>query len=89
MATVEEFTHEMLRQYLDGRGWRWLVDVDGDYVVEFAYDEDFSCELTLYLIMSGKEKEILEVRVLSDMRIPKAHWGEALHACNTWNDTWA
>ena len=86
MATIEKFTRAMLAKFVTDREWRNLVDKDGDYLVEFSYDEDYGCELTLYLIASGEQNEILEIRISSSMRIPKERWGEAINACNIWND---
>ena len=85
MPTVEKFSQAMLEKYVKARGWKYLRDGDGDFRVDFAYDDSTGCELTLWLIADGRQKEIFYVRVASDKRIPKTDWARAMMICNTWN----
>jgi len=86
MPTVQKFDRSMIEKYLKSVNLKYLRDSDGDFVAQFAYDEDTGCELTLYLIAAGQKNEIYVIRVLSDKRIPKSDWGRAMMLCNTWND---
>lgn len=85
MPTVKKFDRSMIENYLKSRNLKYLVDSDDDYRVEFAYSESTGCELTVLLIAAGAKREIYQILVLSDKRIPKKDWGQAIMACNTWN----
>jgi len=85
MPTVQKFDHTMIEKYLKNRELKYLRDSEGDYRVDFAYDEDTGCEMTVWLIASGRNHEIYSVLVLSDKAIPKSDWGKAAMLCNTWN----
>jgi hypothetical protein len=86
MATVEKFDNTMMESCLKTVGWKYLKDADSDCVVQFAFDDDDTkCELTLYLIREGKEKDVLQLVVPSDAKIPAAELGAALFFCNKWN----
>jgi len=85
MSTVQRFDHTVIEKYLKGRDLKYLRDSEGDYRIDFAYDEDTGCELTVWLIASGQHNEIYEVLVISDKRIPKSDWEKIIMLCNTWN----
>ncbi len=85
MATVQKFEKSMIEKFLKSRGLKYLIDQDGDYRVEFAYDPETQCELTIWLLAEGSAHDIYRVLAMSDKRIPKSDWGRAILACNTWN----
>src|SRR5262245_55330367 len=85
MAVVEQFTRPMIEKYLKSVGVRYLMDNDGDFVVQFGYSEAQGCELSFYFIAGGKSNEIYVIRAFSDKRIPRDEWARAVMLCNTWN----
>jgi putative sensory transduction regulator len=85
MPTVETFNRGMIEKYLKANDLRFLKDEDGDFVVDFAYDEDCGCELSFRLLAEGQQSEIYVIRAMADKRIQKADWGRAIMLCNTWN----
>ncbi len=85
MPTVQKFDRSMIERYLKSRNLKYLVDSDGDYRVEFAYDESVGCGLKVLLIAAGPRHQIYQIVVLSDKRIPQKDWARAVMACNTWN----
>jgi len=87
MPTVEKFSHEMVEKVLKAHNWKYFVDNDGDFRVDFAYDEDTGCEVGFYCIITGSKKQIYSVRVHSSTRIKKTDWDRVLFLCNTWNET--
>lgn len=85
MPNVQRFDRSMIERYLKQTGYKYLRDSDGDFHVNFHYEEDTGCELSILLCAEGKGSEIYSIRVLSDKRIPKSDWGRAIMLCNTWN----
>ena len=85
MATVQNFNRNMIEKYLRGKDLRFLTDSDGDFVVQFGYNEDLGGELTVYLCAEGSRKDVYSIRIMSDKRIAKSDWGRAIMLCNTWN----
>lgn len=85
MPTVQKFDRSMIERFLKSRNLKYLVDSEGNYRVEFAYDESTGCELTVLLIAAGSRRQIYQIVVLSDKRIPRKDWERAIMACNTWN----
>jgi len=75
----------MIERYLKQHGLRYLRDSDGDFQVQFAYDEDVGGELTIYCGAEGRDHDIYVVRISSSRMVPKAEWGRAITLCNTWN----
>jgi len=85
MATVRKFDETMIESCLRTVDLKYLKDSDGDYVVQFGYDDDTKCELSLFLIRSGEKKEVFQILVASDAEIPASELGAALFFCNSWN----
>ena len=85
MPTVQKFDRNMIERYLKSRSWKYLIDSDGDYRVEFAMDDEAGCELTVWLIMGGPNKEIYDCMIWSSRRVKKEEWGKAILMCNDWN----
>ncbi len=88
MPTVQRFDRNMIEKHLKARSVKYLRDSDGDFRIEFAYDEDTGCELTVWLIAAGTQNQIYDVLVVSNKRIPKSDWARAIMVCNTWNKEW-
>jgi hypothetical protein len=85
VATIEPFDQAMIERYLKTSGVRYLRDNEGDFLIRFSYDDDVGGELTVYLIASGKSKQIYVVRVSCSRPIDKSDWGRAVTLCNTWH----
>jgi len=85
MATVRKLDEAMIESFFKTANVRYLKDSEGDYLAQYAYDENTKCEITLYLIRAGEKKEVLHVLVLSDAAIPADELGAAVFFCNTWN----
>ena len=87
MARVQEFDRAMFENYLKSKELKYLVDQEGDYQVQFSHDNDWGCGLTVWLIASGKGKDICTVRVHADKPVPRAQFSRAILLCNEWNAT--
>lgn len=87
MPVVEKLSKQMLENYLREKELRFLMDQDGDFKVVFGEDEDWGCELEMWLIISGSKKEILNVQVKSDKHYDRGDCPRAIMACNQWNAT--
>jgi hypothetical protein len=85
VATVEEFSREMVETYIANRNLSSVADEDGDYRFRFADDEGTGRRLEMWLLFGGPEKKILTVRFVTNKPIDKAVWGTALEICNDWN----
>jgi hypothetical protein len=85
MATVEKFTRSMIEHFLQESDMRYFTDSDGDFLVQFSYDEELGCSLNMYFMASGDDAEIYYISARSDRRILKNDWEQALKACNAWN----
>jgi len=85
MPVVRTFNKELIEAYLRRKNLKFLVDSDGDYRVDYAYDEECGCEMTVWMILGGSKKDIYCVRVNTDKRIAQRDWGKAVLICNQWN----
>ena len=85
MAIVQTFARGQIEKYLRKMELKFLQDSDGDFLVQFGYDDDYGCEITVYMMAAGKRSDVYSIRINSDKRIPKRDWGQALMLCNTWN----
>lgn len=85
MPTVKQFDRSMIENYLKKKDLNFLRDRDGDFIVNFSYDEDIGCETSVFFMVAGDKNNIYTVQVLPDKVIPKSQWGNALMLCNTWN----
>ena len=85
MATVGNFNRSMIENYLRDKNLKFLIDRDGDFRVEFGYDNDLGCDITVYFTAEGRSENVYTIRIFSDKRISKSDWGRAIMLCNTWN----
>ena len=85
MPEILTFDHAMIETYLQAREYRYLRDQEGDYRVEFSYNEDRDCALKIWLIVSGTRRQIYHVWIWAEKRIRRDDWDRALRLCNTWN----
>src|SRR5579875_2761784 len=82
---VRTFDKSMIQAFLNSVGLRYLVDNDGDYMVQFSYDSQVDCELAFWFLIGGSKRDIYTVMAASSKRIPRSEWGRALQLCNDWN----
>lgn len=87
MATVQKLNHAMLEDYLKASNYKYLRDSDGDFRVDFSYDEAIDCKLSHYLILEGEQHDIYTLRIHSDKRIARNDWPRFLYLVNEWNKT--
>ena len=85
MGFVESFGHAMIQAFLEDSGLHYLRDRDGDFVVEFGYDEEVSGHPRFMLMASGEDHEQYCLRGDTRKRIPRLEWDRSLRLCNEWN----
>ncbi len=85
MGFVETFGHAMILAFLEDSELHYLRDRDGDFVVEFGYDEEVLGHPRFMLIASGDDQEQYCIRGDTMKRIPKAEWDRMMRLCNEWN----
>jgi hypothetical protein len=85
MATVQNFDRSVIESYLTNRGLRFTRDDDGDFVVQFPYQEELGCEVILVFCAEGPQEDVYSVRLISNKRIPKDEWERIMSLCNDWN----
>ncbi len=85
MPSIKKFDHSLIKNFLEETNLNFLTDKEGDFTVNFAYDEELGCELSFWFIVTGSNDEIYQILVSSDKEIPKSQWARVLMLCNTWN----
>src|SRR5438270_2317091 len=55
---VHNFGRSMIKRYLDRAGLNYLRDVQGDFRVDFAHDDDLGCAISFWLMAVGTREEI-------------------------------
>ncbi len=85
MGIVETFGHAMIQAFLEDSELHYLRDRDGDFVVEFGYDEEVLGHPRFMLVASGDDHEQYCLRGDTMKRIPKAEWDRLIRLCNEWN----
>ncbi len=85
MRFVESFGHGMIEAFLDEDGLQYLRDRDGDFIVQFGYDEEIEGHPRFLLALSGEHHEQLCLRGDTLRRIARSDWDRMLRLCNEWN----
>ena len=85
MGKVESFGHAMIQAFLDESELHYLRDRDGDFVVEFGYDEEVLGHPRFLLIVSGDDLDQYCLRGDTMKRVARADWERHLRLCNEWN----
>jgi hypothetical protein len=85
MGFVEHFGHAMIETFLEDNELHFLRDRDGDFVVEFGYDEEIAGHPRFLLAVSGDDQEQYCLRGDTMSRIPRPDWDRMLRLCNEWN----
>jgi hypothetical protein len=85
MGFVEPFSHAMIEAFLEESELHFLRDRDGDFVVEFGYDEEIAGHPRFLLAAVGDEQEQFCLRGDTMRRIARSDWDRVLRLCNEWN----
>jgi hypothetical protein len=85
MGFVESFGQAMIEAFLDGDGLHYLRDRDGDFIVQFGYDEEIEGHPRFLLAASGEGQEQFCLRGDTLRRVPRPDWDRVLRLCNEWN----
>ncbi|MHC5538973.1 type III secretion system chaperone family protein [Singulisphaera rosea] len=85
MGFVETFGRTMIESFLDQGELHYLRDRDGDFIVEFGYDEEISGYPRFLLAVSGDEDEQYCLRGDTMRRVARTDWDRVLRLCNEWN----
>ena len=85
MRIVESFGRGMIETFLEDSGLHYLRDREGDFVVEFGYDEEVLGHPRFMLAAVGDDSDQYCLRGDTLRRIPRHDWDRALRLCNEWN----
>jgi hypothetical protein len=85
MGFVEPFSHAMIEAFLEENDLRYLRDRDGDFVVEFGYDDEIAGHPRFLLAAVGDDHEQYCLRGDTLRRVPRPDWDRLLRLCNEWN----
>src|SRR5690349_20162023 len=85
MGYVEPFSQAMIEAFLEEDGLTFLRDRDGDFIVQFGYDDEIEGLPRFLLAVSGDDQEQYCLRGDTFQRIPKSDWDRVLRLCNEWN----
>lgn len=80
----ELITTERIKEMLDERNYKYLLDNDGDYRVEFTLDNSDAI-LSICFILQGTRKDIFGIQALCSRRFFSDDWLKAMKVCNEWN----
>jgi hypothetical protein len=85
MGFVESFGHAMIEAFLEEDGLHYLRDRDGDFIVQFNYDEEINGHPRFLLAVAGDDDEQYCLRGDTLRRIPRPDWDRFMRLCNEWN----
>jgi hypothetical protein len=85
MGFVESFGHPMIEAFLEEDGLHYLRDRDGDFIVQFGYDDEIDGHPRFLLAVAGDDQEQLCLRGDTLRRVARSDWDRALRLCNEWN----
>jgi hypothetical protein len=85
MGFVESFSHTMIEAFLEDDGLHYLRDQEGDFIVQFGYDEEIDGHPRFLLAVGGEDREQFCLRGDTFRRIPRIEFDRVLRLCNEWN----
>lgn len=85
MGSEQGFDRSMIESFLEQSELEYLRDRDGDFVIEFEYDEDLRIHPRFLLAIAGEDAEQYCLRGDATKRIPRTDWDRVLRLCNEWN----
>jgi Putative bacterial sensory transduction regulator len=85
MGFNEPFGHAMIEAFLEEDDLNFLRDRDGDFLVQFGYDDEIEGHPRFLLAVAGDDSEQYCLRGDTTQRVPKPEWDRVLRLCNEWN----
>lgn len=85
MRFVESFGQAMIQAFLEEAELQYLRDRDGDFVVEFGYDDRTAGHPRFLLMASGDDRDQYCLRGDLMKRVPRGEWDRQMRLCNEWN----
>lgn len=85
MGNEQSFDRAMIEAFLESSELEFLRDRDGDFIVEFEYDEEVEVHPRFLLAIAGEHQEQYCLRGDATKRVPRADWDRILRLCNEWN----
>ena len=85
MGSEQRFERGMIEAFLDESELEYLSDRDGDFIIEFEYDEEVAVHPRFLLAVSGEDGEQFCLRGDATKRVARADWDRTLRLCNEWN----
>ncbi|MDE2507704.1 MAG: YbjN domain-containing protein [Planctomycetota bacterium] len=85
MNIVEPFGRPMIETFLDERELHFLRDRDGDFIVEFGYDDELHGHPRFLLAAAGDDEDQYCLRGDTMRRYPRSDWDRMIRLCNEWN----
>ena len=82
---VQTFTQAMLSAWMDKEGLHYFQNPDRGLLVDFRFGLKSNRSVTLRTWVSGRNKDILTINLVSDRRVPPEDFARALRLCNDWN----
>jgi hypothetical protein len=82
---VESFGRSMIEAFLEADSLNFLRDRDGDFIVQFGFDEEIGGHPRFLLAAVGDDQEQYCLRGETYRRVPRADWDRAMRLCNEWN----
>lgn len=85
MGIAENFSHAMIEAFLEEDGLHYLRDQDGDFIVQFGYDDEIDGHPRFLLAVGGADHEQYCLRGDTFRRITRIDFDRVLRLCNEWN----
>jgi len=85
MAQVQPLSKELIEQAIRARPWRFMVDSDGDFRIEFATDTVLG-DLNAFFSLVGTNKDALRCFGFFDLEIQSEHFSQAIFLCNEYHN---
>ncbi|MDR3634146.1 MAG: YbjN domain-containing protein [Isosphaeraceae bacterium] len=85
MGIEQSFDRAMIEAFLADSELEYLRDRDGDFIIEFEYDEEVEVHPRFLLAIAGEDGEQYCLRGDATKRVPRADWDRVLRLCNEWN----
>jgi hypothetical protein len=85
MSIEQSFDRAMIEAFLVESELEFLRDRDGDFIIEFEYDEEVEVHPRFLLAVSGEDGEQYCLRGDATKRVPRGDWDRVLRLCNEWN----
>ena len=85
MKFVESFGRHMIEAFLEEDGLNFLRDRDGDFIVQFGYDDEIEGHPRFLLAVAGDDNEQYCLRGDTLSRVSREDWDRSARLCNEWN----